>query len=399
MTVMATGLDLEAFEADATRQVPPGWEPIAELCARTERRIDELGLWIVERIRTEIPAYAEAGVPTEDLLLSVRRNLEMILRGLSERRAPTEDELLVRRNLGRRRAEQSLPIDALIQAYHVGYRELWQALVASAGDDPAETSDLLLSAVTTTWMWIHANTSAIADAHREVMQSAAEARAALRQRFGDLLATADVGSPNLAGAARALGFDSHGEFQAYAVPVDSHAAIDPEAIEAVNGASAAYYRGDHFVVVTQGVAEREVVDAIRVHDTSAAIGIGLVRRELAGARASVADATACAGVAPTAGLSRFEDDWVLVAVEQAPDRFRPLFEHASVEATRHPHLAEAVRAYANCAFSLTKTAERLCVHLNTVVYRLRRWHEVTGLDPRTYRGLSRSLVALDLAAT
>ena len=43
-------------------------------------------------------------------------------------------------------------------------------------------------------------------------------------------------------------------------------------------------------------------------------------------------------------------------------------------------------------------ARRLGLHPNSTMYRLARWHELTGWDPRTFRGLSLSLLACWLAA-
>jgi DNA-binding PucR family transcriptional regulator len=40
-----------------------------------------------------------------------------------------------------------------------------------------------------------------------------------------------------------------------------------------------------------------------------------------------------------------------------------------------------LRAYVDSGFNLTKSAEILHVHPNTVVYRLRRVKELTGRDP------------------
>jgi len=45
-------------------------------------------------------------------------------------------------------------------------------------------------------------------------------------------------------------------------------------------------------------------------------------------------------------------------------------------------LVPTLRAYVTCAFNLTRSAELLQVHPNTVVYRLRRIRELSGRDPQ-----------------
>ena len=57
---------------------------------------------------------------------------------------------------------------------------------------------------------------------------------------------------------------------------------------------------------------------------------------------------------------------------------RPLIEYDS---DRQSELVPTLRAYVNAGFNLTKSAETLSVHPNTVVYRLRRIKELSGRDP------------------
>ncbi len=53
-----------------------------------------------------------------------------------------------------------------------------------------------------------------------------------------------------------------------------------------------------------------------------------------------------------------------------------------------------MRAFGEHGFSVSEAGRRLSVHANTVGYRLDRWAELTGWDPRTFPGLVRSLAAL-----
>lgn len=51
------------------------------------------------------------------------------------------------------------------------------------------------------------------------------------------------------------------------------------------------------------------------------------------------------------------------------------------DAAKQAELVPTLRAYVDAGFNLTKSAELLCVHPNTVVYRLRRVRELSGRDP------------------
>ena len=58
-------------------------------------------------------------------------------------------------------------------------------------------------------------------------------------------------------------------------------------------------------------------------------------------------------------------------------------------------LIATMRAYADADMNVLKAAERLAVHPNTIYSRLRRVSDVTGLEPRSFGGLSELLVVAD----
>jgi hypothetical protein len=59
-------------------------------------------------------------------------------------------------------------------------------------------------------------------------------------------------------------------------------------------------------------------------------------------------------------------------------------------------LIHTVRAFADASLNVKQTARQLELHANTVYFRLNRVMEITGIDPRTYSGLSLLLTALRL---
>ncbi|MCC5949132.1 MAG: helix-turn-helix domain-containing protein [Nitriliruptoraceae bacterium] len=61
-------------------------------------------------------------------------------------------------------------------------------------------------------------------------------------------------------------------------------------------------------------------------------------------------------------------------------------ERGTPVAAEHPHLADAVRTFAEAGFSVSEAGRRLEVHANTVAYRLDRWEELTGWDPAASPG-------------
>jgi len=58
--------------------------------------------------------------------------------------------------------------------------------------------------------------------------------------------------------------------------------------------------------------------------------------------------------------------------------------------------SRTIRAFADCSFNVKRTAQRLGVHTNTVYFRLNRIKKITGVDPRTYSGVTSVLTAIRL---
>jgi DNA-binding PucR family transcriptional regulator len=382
---------------DATPRAPAGWEGVAAVAARVAGQLDELAARIVADIEREIDGYGTGLVPRDDLARSVASNLRVTLRGVAERRGPTPEEITGRRPLGGRRAMQGIGVDALIQAYHIGFRELWAALVAAVPPDDPATATQLLAAATTVWQWTHEATAAIAAEHAEALH-ATEARAlSARQRFLELLLLGDPARPEAEVLGRSLGFDPGAWFQATVLRSETgelDAVLLQRRLEASPGHHAVVVRGASAVVLSQEADATVVADAARQVAPTATIACGAVRPGLAGACTSLEDAERTLPVTPGAATARFDDVWLWATLGGASERLEPLLATGRRVAAEHPHLAEAVEAFASARFSVSEAARRLGLHANTVAYRLDRWAELTGWDPRSFPGLSHSLAAL-----
>jgi sugar diacid utilization regulator len=92
-----------------------------------------------------------------------------------------------------------------------------------------------------------------------------------------------------------------------------------------------------------------------------------------------------AGSAPGEQPIFFDDvlvDQLLRASPHADQIFeRTLEPLLAYDRGRGAELVATLRAYVAAGFNLTRSAEALCVHPNTVVYRLRRVKELSGRDP------------------
>ncbi|MCC5870139.1 MAG: helix-turn-helix domain-containing protein [Gammaproteobacteria bacterium] len=128
----------------------------------------------------------------------------------------------------------------------------------------------------------------------------------------------------------------------------------------------------------------------------ATIGMGTVRRGLDGARQSIEDAERVLAVLDGSETGLFDELWLWATLADLGPRLDPLLERGTSVAAEHPHLADAVRTFAEAGFSVSEAGRRLEVHANTVAYRLDRWEELTGWDPRSFAGIVRSVAALRL---
>lgn len=381
--------------------VPRGWEPVAEICRRVAGGLESFTSLVVDKVADEVPYYTRLGVPREDIYASVFRNLEMILLGLAEHRGPSREELEVRRALGRRRAHQGIPADAILQAYHVGYRELWLTLIEEAKTEPPEVSTLLLGAATTVWEWIHRVTDVVAEAYQETVGAREAQAGGRRQRLIELIVSGDVEGEEVLELAMSFGLEPERTFRALAILANESDAL--ARIQSVlapgHGRFVCAAQGRTTVVVCQGERIDETVDAIRRGISSALIGVGLARTGLAGARYSVGDAERALALAERRGeATSFDRDWLFATLLQAHDRLREILSPGIGIGAKHPHLVDAVRAFAESGFSIAETARRLRLHPNTVGYRLERWRVLTGWDPQTLDGVMRSLASLEIAA-
>jgi hypothetical protein len=379
--------------------VPPGGEPVADICRRIAGRLDTFSGLVFETIVEEISRYGDGSVPPPDLRDSVAANLEMGLLALAENRTASAEEIEVRRELGHRRAAQGMAVDSVLRAYHIGYRALWSELVAEAARTGTETSELLLSVATTAWTWLHQVTDAVAAAHRETNSARESFAIGLRQHLVELLFWGDLESPELRSLTESLGMDPAGDFLAVYLLPDCE---DPTSTARLQlqlaDVPGVHYMGTRrraHLLFSQRPGPDQIVELAGRLAPGCLLGIGLTRKALPGARASLGDAErALAATLHRGGAAAYEEIWPIATVLQEADRLRPLLARAIAVARDNPDLAQAVEAYAQSGFSFANAGRKLFVHANTVIYRLDRWSKLTGWDPRSWDGLMKSMIAL-----
>ncbi|MGW9030352.1 PucR family transcriptional regulator [Streptomyces sp. NPDC055722] len=331
----------------------------------------------------------------------------MLLAGIAEQSPPQEEPVAHARELGRRRAQQGLPIELMLGAYHINCREAWNMILRQATTDEPEHVGELAYLVALIWTWFRVLMGNASEAYGEELRRAQVTRATLAHRlFADL--TADpVRLEPAAALAQALGYEPDGEFQALCLPAedwpDDRTDQLRHQLTTLPGELHCATAGTRLLVLGQRHDPDTVAAAAAAILQSApgtAIGVGLPRPGLAGAVDSITDATqALSQTGVQHRVVRFADAWLAAGLAGQAARLAPLFTKAVATARTDSHLAEAVVAFADHGLSLAGAARALHLHPNSLAYRLSRWHELTGFDPRSGDGLVASLVALRLYHT
>jgi sugar diacid utilization regulator len=222
----------------------------------------------------------------------------------------------------------------------------------------------------------------------------------MREQLFQGLFAGDVESDQIAAIATSLGFDVRGAFTAVAFDLAGGRLDVAERVAAAvrtgPGVRHSVSRGGSLYLLTQGTAVRALLDATDHMQPLVGVGIGANRLGLRGAHLSLGDAERALALAVRRGVPcEFTVDWLPATLLVSAPRLTEMLGPATGLCARERQLAETVRAFAT-SFSQSAAARELGVHVNTVAYRLTRWQELTDWNPRTFDGLARSLVALEL---
>ena len=359
----------------------------------------------------QIPLYGH--LPREQLegeiLDILRHNLRIFFAFLQDGRPPGDADLSAIRASAARRAEERIPLDAVLTAYHVGAVIGWQALRDEA--QPAEM-DELLDIAERVLAYTQAVTSAVAEAYVEERQAIyGEERDARRTLAETLLAGSSA-----KGLAERIG---HSPAAAYAVLALTIGTSPDEKDVGVEGAVAARRKlrrleaelqartggqalpmltpAGGVVLVPSGLDEHEraVADVPRLVEALAAaagaeVVAGVAWREADEAAAGADEARevvrlACEQERPPGAYTL--DDVLLEFLLTRPSDAAVRLEAVLDPLEDGPELIATLEGYFGADFDRRRAAANLHIHPNTLDYRLRRVAELTGLSVGTAKGL------------
>jgi hypothetical protein len=379
------------------------------LYARVQARLPVLARRMVQTFLDELPIYRL--LPREQLDGEITRiceeNLRVFFATLLEDRPPTADEMAEPRASAARRAQERVPLDAVLAAYHIGGRIGWAELVAEARQ-PEETAELV-AAADRVLRYIAVVTGAVATAYLEERQSIhGEERDASRGLAAALLAGQETAA--LAGR---LGVSLA---PSYVVCVVELGQNRDERTAGVAGAVAARRKVRRVQERLDAVAGEPVLGLLdasggtvllpeKAAPPEALVALAGELQAAAGAEVRVAAAEPAPCEALPAAVEQARDVLRLAARLGRPPGLctlrdvlleyqltRPSAALAALTRLlepldRNPDLLLTLEAYLAEDTDRRRTAAALHVHPNTLDYRLKRIVELTGLDPATTSGL------------
>jgi hypothetical protein len=349
---------------------PDGWVAVVDLIERVLGDEDLLPS-VVAGVRATVPQVAV--LPPSDIAGHTRALLTAATRALAARRGPTEAELSFVEELGVTRARQGVPIEAVLGAIHIAERAIW-ARAREVARSEGVGADRLLDVRELYDDWAEAVRSRLIAAHRATRASVdprpgGRDAAILRRLFqggsAAALAVAEAGLPVAGGlwvlvARPDVALEKTLREQPpvlCAVLEDALVAVLARPVPAVPAPSA----------VAAGIAGPAEADKLAP-----------VRR-LAAAALAAAELTGRGGVVHIAEVA-----WQAALTDRADlaavllDRHRRAWAALGVNAEP---VAHAVLAWLESDRDVTVAGGRLFVHPNTVRNRVRRFAEVTGIDP------------------
>ncbi|MFD8521215.1 PucR family transcriptional regulator [Streptomyces capillispiralis] len=357
---------------------------------------------LVAVLQEQEPAYRAAveGDAT-GIWQEVHRSLRHSIASLLDPRGARDGARRCTWKIGAARAEQGLPLDALLHAFRLGGSLVWQGLVDETSRAAPEDVRLLVHVASDVWNFVDEHCTLVADAYRQTERQLAWRRENRVRLLAAALLDGTSRIADLPEAAQALDLPEHGRYVVVAV--------DGTRLDGCSGAQADLGPGvrvhwhtgvdAHYGIALVADGADPVVPPEQA--PGARIGVSGVVEGLAavGEARRLAD-TALSLCPGSGGTVRLADHLPAALVASSPELGAALVDRllgplAHLEPADAEVLLDTLATWLACDGSAQRASRRLYCHRNTVLNRLRRYEQLTG------RSLSRpgDLVEVSLALT
>jgi sugar diacid utilization regulator len=402
----------------------PGVVAIERIATMLAARRAELATESLREIRAAIPAYSAIDDPVilADVTEHVAENHDALRSSLVRGEPVTAQELAFIGPHAALRARRGVPLADFLQAFRIGHRVIWDAIVEFAAEDE-QAAAAALDAARLVMEFIDLASTHAAQAYLEAQQLLlAEGDRVRRDLLEDLLAGREPAPGPRLTAARAAGLESRGRCVLIAAvpvsPADDELALRSAASALARAAGGVLrpltvVRQDEIVIVRalDGDDARRLTEPVEraQRDLAAtgvrlAIGISTPLETTAGLPDGYREACAALESLPPGGglmalpdLSAFDyltlrsDGTVLRLLAPAVRRF------VEEDTAGGGALTATLLAYASANLNAKVAAQRLYIHVNTAHHRLARIENKTGCDLRDLGDVQELLIAIRLA--
>jgi hypothetical protein len=359
---------------------------------------------LVALLREQEPAYRAA--LTKDPTATwqeAHRSLRHSVTSLLDPRGARDAARRCSWRIGTTRAEQGLPLDALLHAFRLGGSLVWQRLVEETSRTAPEDVRLLVHVAADVWNFVDEHCTLVADAYRQTEWQLSRRRENRVRMLAAGLLDGTSRIADLPEAAQALDLPEQGRYVVVAVtgvnPARSAAA---RAAVVPDGTRVHWHTGAEvdYGIVLLGAGDDELpvpgdgVPGLRM-------GVGSPVEGLAAVGEARGLADTALGICPEAGGTvRLADHLPAALVVAGPELGRALADRVlgpllRLEPADRDVLLDTLTTWLDCDGSAQRAGERLYCHRNTVLNRLRRCEQLTG------RSLARpaDLVEITLSLT
>ncbi|MDV7991302.1 helix-turn-helix domain-containing protein [Rhodococcus sp. IEGM 1374] len=363
-----------------------------DLAATMLDGVDDLATELVRRILGAEHAYLESTLlTTEQLYEASRSNLASMLGKLSGR-APMRLESA--RDAGRLKAEQGVPLAALLHAFRLGGRLVWDELMERSD---GRASHALLDMAAQVWALVDVYSDEAAEAYRESADMRARESAEARGRLIRVLFADHGANPTAAAdALRTFRIPDHGYFAVVSQePLTAATGIDGliSRLRTAGAESVWDAEVDGSVGLICAATESDIDCALITLSElcPGRVGVSSVFRSPSGIGDAVGQARLARSCTPNAASPsapvRYDSVPVPLLLVRDPSSGRIasrqiLGDLLALPRAERQSLLDTLDAWFSCGGSTRDAAESLHYHRNTVLYRLRRIAELTGRDFR-----------------
>jgi hypothetical protein len=362
---------------------------------------------VAGRLRTEEPAYRRLGVG--ELTTDVAAHLDATLDRLADERSGTPAGDPGCAAVGRRRAEQNVPLPVALRGLRAGASVLWRELAARAAARTPGEATAFLEQSGALWTVLDEQSRALATGYDEGLTALTDADRERRRLLFDALVDGRLGEwTRLSGSLTRLGLPEEGPYVAVSAERDATgvpALAGAEDFLAGHGVRSAWRTTVDGTVGIVAIGEWRTVTSIRELLGTLATGrVGLSRSyadalqtSVAVARAMVASRCLPAGAV---GVTAIDDDPVAAllasSVETSTEVSRLLLGAVMElpDAEQQTLLATLATWLATNGNS-TETGRLLFCHRNTVRNRLARLEQLSGQSLEDPRSVARLFVAVE----